>query len=351
MQCIDSAVRDACDLGFLVTVAIDGCITHTKRRHESSLANAAGYARHRSTHQILCELHPSGMQPRTPSPFASPWNMATAGRAVATAAAALRQTTGGISTEQASALVSPIHMGTALVAPSPAAPLPIVAADYIRYEVIDLNGKGLSKLIPARHRGKPMELYAGAIAVGANAEIVTIPDEIHRLGCPNVKLIPVWETEAVLPWVSATAAHRGDAPVVVSRVFCEMGWLPDVCGEVTNIAGEAARATLSRQRHRIIPRCADVTLQRSPSNASLLEPTSLGVSTVAHSPTLHPALPRSTCRRLLEVLARRHGLQIVSAMELEFCLAKATDWSKPVIEIGSISTPLANALTSFHAGP
>jgi len=28
-QCIDSAARDACDLGYLVTIATDACATHS----------------------------------------------------------------------------------------------------------------------------------------------------------------------------------------------------------------------------------------------------------------------------------------------------------------------------------
>jgi ureidoacrylate peracid hydrolase len=51
-QCIDSAVREACDLGYLVTVATDACATHSAERHEWSLRNNRGYrppAQHRRT--------------------------------------------------------------------------------------------------------------------------------------------------------------------------------------------------------------------------------------------------------------------------------------------------------------
>ena len=40
-QCIDSAVRDACDLGYLVTVATDACATHSPERHECHCATTA----------------------------------------------------------------------------------------------------------------------------------------------------------------------------------------------------------------------------------------------------------------------------------------------------------------------
>ena len=55
-QCIDSAVRDACDLGYLVTVATDACATHTRDRHEWSLRNNRGYARQRTTAELLAEI-------------------------------------------------------------------------------------------------------------------------------------------------------------------------------------------------------------------------------------------------------------------------------------------------------
>jgi ureidoacrylate peracid hydrolase len=41
-QCVDSAVRDACDLGYLVTLATDACATQSRVRHENSLATIAG---------------------------------------------------------------------------------------------------------------------------------------------------------------------------------------------------------------------------------------------------------------------------------------------------------------------
>jgi ureidoacrylate peracid hydrolase len=55
-QCVDSAVRDACDLGYLVTVATDACATLSRERHEWSLRNAGGYARQRTTAEIIAEI-------------------------------------------------------------------------------------------------------------------------------------------------------------------------------------------------------------------------------------------------------------------------------------------------------
>jgi ureidoacrylate peracid hydrolase len=60
-QCIDSAARDACDLGYLVTIATDACATHSHERHEWSLRNNRGYARQRTTVELIAEIErPTG---------------------------------------------------------------------------------------------------------------------------------------------------------------------------------------------------------------------------------------------------------------------------------------------------
>jgi ureidoacrylate peracid hydrolase len=55
-QCVDSAVRDACDLGYLVTVPTDACATHSAARHESALANNRGYCRQIATDALVAEI-------------------------------------------------------------------------------------------------------------------------------------------------------------------------------------------------------------------------------------------------------------------------------------------------------
>jgi ureidoacrylate peracid hydrolase len=55
-QCISSAVRDACDLGYLVTLIKDACCTYSPERHASSLAHIKGYCRQRTTAEFLAEL-------------------------------------------------------------------------------------------------------------------------------------------------------------------------------------------------------------------------------------------------------------------------------------------------------
>jgi ureidoacrylate peracid hydrolase len=55
-QCVESAVRDACDLGYLVTVVTDACVTDSAERHEQSLIGIRGYCRQRTTEQLLAEI-------------------------------------------------------------------------------------------------------------------------------------------------------------------------------------------------------------------------------------------------------------------------------------------------------
>ena len=55
-QCVETAVRDGCDRGFLVTLIEDACATHSQQRHEESLIGVRGYCRIRNTSEILEEI-------------------------------------------------------------------------------------------------------------------------------------------------------------------------------------------------------------------------------------------------------------------------------------------------------
>jgi ureidoacrylate peracid hydrolase len=55
-QCIESAVRDACDTGYLVTVISDACTTYTQERHDFALRSIKGYCRQRTTDEFLAEI-------------------------------------------------------------------------------------------------------------------------------------------------------------------------------------------------------------------------------------------------------------------------------------------------------
>jgi ureidoacrylate peracid hydrolase len=55
-QCIESAVRDACDLGYLVTVITDACTTYSRERHDFALRSIKGYCRQRTTEEFLSEV-------------------------------------------------------------------------------------------------------------------------------------------------------------------------------------------------------------------------------------------------------------------------------------------------------
>ena len=55
-QCVETAVRDGCDRGFLMTVVEDACATFSQQRHEESLIGIKGYCRVRSTDALIGEL-------------------------------------------------------------------------------------------------------------------------------------------------------------------------------------------------------------------------------------------------------------------------------------------------------
>jgi ureidoacrylate peracid hydrolase len=55
-QCIESAARDACDLGYLVTVVTDACTTMSQERHDWALRAIKGYCRQRTTDELVREL-------------------------------------------------------------------------------------------------------------------------------------------------------------------------------------------------------------------------------------------------------------------------------------------------------
>jgi ureidoacrylate peracid hydrolase len=55
-QCVESAVRDAADLGYFVTVIEDACAAQSEEGHQKGLAGMKGFSRLLSTEQALVEL-------------------------------------------------------------------------------------------------------------------------------------------------------------------------------------------------------------------------------------------------------------------------------------------------------
>ena len=55
-QCVESAIRDACDLGYLVTQVTDACLTYTQERQANSLSAIKGYCRQVTTDELTREL-------------------------------------------------------------------------------------------------------------------------------------------------------------------------------------------------------------------------------------------------------------------------------------------------------
>lgn len=59
-QCVATAVATAADLGFLVTLAEDACAATSAERHAGALRTLRGFARVRSTREVVAELERSG---------------------------------------------------------------------------------------------------------------------------------------------------------------------------------------------------------------------------------------------------------------------------------------------------
>lgn len=56
-QCVESAIRDACDLGYLVTQVTDACATYTDERQSFSIQAIKGYCRQLTTEELLTEVN------------------------------------------------------------------------------------------------------------------------------------------------------------------------------------------------------------------------------------------------------------------------------------------------------
>ena len=55
-QCVESAIRDACDLGYLVTQVTDACLTYSPARQKNSIATIKGYCRQCTTAELIDEI-------------------------------------------------------------------------------------------------------------------------------------------------------------------------------------------------------------------------------------------------------------------------------------------------------
>ncbi|MFT5895670.1 MAG: ureidoacrylate peracid hydrolase, partial [bacterium] len=56
-QCVESAIRDACDLGYLITQVTDARLTYSQERHDHSLQTIKGYCRQVTTAELLAEIN------------------------------------------------------------------------------------------------------------------------------------------------------------------------------------------------------------------------------------------------------------------------------------------------------
>ena len=68
-QCVESAVRDACDLGYLVTLVPDACATYSAERHDQSLRAIKGYCRQVTTDMLIEEIASAKQSGPSPASF------------------------------------------------------------------------------------------------------------------------------------------------------------------------------------------------------------------------------------------------------------------------------------------
>jgi ureidoacrylate peracid hydrolase len=62
-QCVETAVRDGCDRGFMMTLIDDACATFSEQRHKEALIGFKGYCRTRTSDQVIEELQrPAGVR-------------------------------------------------------------------------------------------------------------------------------------------------------------------------------------------------------------------------------------------------------------------------------------------------
>lgn len=61
-QCVDMAVRDAADRGFMVSVATDACFAATQERHDTALRAFGGYCWQADTATIIARFKAMGAQ-------------------------------------------------------------------------------------------------------------------------------------------------------------------------------------------------------------------------------------------------------------------------------------------------
>ena len=61
-QCVEFAIRDAADLGYLVTQVTDAGCTYSQARHDNSLPTIKGYCRQRTTAEMVEGVGEPGLE-------------------------------------------------------------------------------------------------------------------------------------------------------------------------------------------------------------------------------------------------------------------------------------------------
>ena len=214
-QCVESAVRDAADLGYYVTVVPDACAALSAAEHDAGLHNMRGFARIVSTDDIVRELQ--GQSPPPATPEATP--QATASARPATPAPAPL----AVSAEERRGYAAAIR--TALLA---------AGVRWLRFVTTDMSNRPRSKALNLREeslRRSPERLLEGVgFFGGLNAMCNYAVAIAEGTGCGPERIdrcVGDFSTLTVLPYSPAHAFVYGSlvGPSGQTAPLCPRGFL------------------------------------------------------------------------------------------------------------------------------
>ena len=191
-QCVESAVRDAADLGFFVTVVDDACAANSADCHEKGMHGMTGFSRRLSTDQLLEEICDSELEFDTKQP--DPYTY-TANRPI---------TSPGKQERSTEVLKQQVDKGmqTALIRSLRGA-----GVKFIRFAIVDAYNTIRCKQVPLQHISCPI-MHPVSIAEVCFAGLPTHQDVpiAPNLCAKNVlSLQPDFASLRILPYSPKTA--------------------------------------------------------------------------------------------------------------------------------------------------
>ncbi|KAL9191079.1 hypothetical protein ACHAXT_000785 [Thalassiosira profunda] len=244
-QCVESAVRDAADFGYLVSVVEDACGAESEDCHAKGLHGMKGFARRVTTEQVLEELRGSYNAQSATNEERLPTQNASAGKESSTTPTD-ELNTDAISIPQSSEYVTNKDQGChAAILRS----LRAAGVKFLRYAVVDAYNTIRCKSVPLSHATSLLPDKSPFDSPVSIAEVcfaglpthADVPVEASGLTARNVlTLQPDMESLRVLPYAPGTAmimctAH--DQRTNSLSPFCTRGLLERVLQAAKNDLG------------------------------------------------------------------------------------------------------------------